>query len=172
MGESLPAVITVILGCPQFAVLLEQSLEDLVTYVIAQPCVDVKDRAYPFVSYFEVLARFATGDDARALELVRREWGWMLDPARGGHGWSTGAAPALTAYVLGVRPTSPGYATFDVDPHRGDLGWAQGQVPTPHGPIRFAWSRAGARLVVPPGTVAHVHLGRFDRLVGAGTWIF
>ena len=144
-----------------------------------------------------MLARFATGDDARALELVRREWGWMLDPARGGpgtmweaigswgsidgyekrftsmaHGWSTGAAPALTAYVLGVRPTSPGYATFDVDPHRGDLGWAQGQVPTPHGPIRFAWSRAGARLVVPPGTVAHVHLGGFDRLVGAGTWIF
>ena len=156
-----------------------------------------QERVYPFVSYFEVLARFAAGDDGGAFDLLRREWGWMVDPARGGpgttwealgaygsidgyqkrftsmaHGWSAGAAPALTAYALGIRPTSPGYATFDAAPRVCDLTWAQGVVPTPHGPIRFAWSRPGARLVVPPGTTARLVLGKINRTLGPGEWRF
>ena len=34
-------------------------------------------RVYPFISYFEVLARYAAGADASALELIKREWGFM-----------------------------------------------------------------------------------------------
>jgi hypothetical protein len=84
---------------------------------------DPMDRAFPFISYFELLARFTNGMDDSALDLIRREWGWMLahgptttmwedigpdgiaprnsDPSWD-HGWSSGAAPALTNYVLGA----------------------------------------------------------------------
>jgi hypothetical protein len=131
-------------------------------------------RVYPFMSYFELLARFQTGLDDSAHDLIRREWGYMLangpgttwetigpygGPPTGGswaHGWSSGAAPALTQYVLGVRPTTPGFATFVVDPHPGSVAWAQGVVPTPHGDLTVSWKRAADRIVTtvqaPPGT--------------------
>ena len=123
-------------------------------------------RVYPFVSYFDVAARFATGADASALDELRRTWGWMLAPAHatsgtaweaigaGGSidgylraftslasGWSTGAVPALTNSVLGVTPTGPRFSTFDAIPHPGDVAWAQGAVPTPAGTIMFGWKR-------------------------------
>ena len=62
------------------------------------------------------------------------------------HGWSSGAAPALTSYVLGVQPTSPGYATFTVTPHPTDLSYARGTVPTPHGDITVSWTYARGKL--------------------------
>jgi Bacterial alpha-L-rhamnosidase C-terminal domain/Bacterial alpha-L-rhamnosidase 6 hairpin glycosidase domain len=133
-----------------------------------------KRRVYPFMSYFALLARFETGLDDTAVDLIRHEWGYMLangpgtmwetiGPFGGGpvhgswaHGWSTGAAPALTAYVLGVRPTSPGFSTFAVLPHTSALAWASGTVPTPHGDLKVAWHRLGDKLVVsvdaPTGT--------------------
>src|ERR1043166_7687177 len=58
----------------------------------------------------------------------------------------SGAAPALTEYVLGVIPTAPGFAEFTVRPHVGDLKWAYGTVPTPHGPIRVSWQVDDGRL--------------------------
>jgi hypothetical protein len=137
---------------------------------------DASQRIYPFISYFELLARFDAGDDLGAIALIKREWGYMLaqgpgtmwetiDAATGGlvhsngsrdHGWSSGAAPALSSFVLGVQPTSPGFATFTVTPHPGDLTWASGSVPTPHGPISVSWRLVGgkpvATAVAPPGT--------------------
>lgn len=139
-------------------------------------------RIWPFMGYYEVEARFASGDAAGALELLRREWGHMLgsDPAStmwewmtaGGqiengfaslaHGWSGGATVALSERVLGVRPLAPGYATIEVAPQPGDLDWARGRVPTPHGPVDVSWRRVGAGfdmdLDVPEGTTARVSL--------------
>jgi hypothetical protein len=123
------------------------------------------ERVYPFMSYFELLARFRLDLDASAIYLIRREWGYMtrngpgsmwetIGPSGGGPtdqyqswdaGWSSGAAPALTEYVLGVRPTSPGFATFTVDPHPADLGWANGTVETPHGPLAVSWTLVGGK---------------------------
>ncbi|MBA3843125.1 MAG: hypothetical protein H0X39_11025, partial [Actinobacteria bacterium] len=117
------------------------------------------ERVYPFMSYYELLARFETGLDDSAFYLIRREWGYMLRVGPGtmwetigpfggrptdripsfDAGWSSGAAPALTEYVLGIRPTSPGFATFTVTPHPGDLLWAKGSVSTPHGELRVRW---------------------------------
>jgi hypothetical protein len=144
---------------------------------------DGDKRVYPFIGYFDGLSRFRHGLDASALDLIRREWGYMTKHGPGttwetigpyggppvdihpsyDSGWSSGAAPLLTDYALGVRPTAPGYATFDVEPHRGDLLWAQGVVPTPHGAIKVGWrgEAAGLRVEItaPPGTVARVTNG-------------
>jgi hypothetical protein len=142
-------------------------------------------RVYPFMSYFDVSARFQAGEDASALDELRRTWGWMLGPTHqttgttweaigsGGtidgymmaftsmaSGWSTGAAPALTNDALGVVPTGPGFSTFDAIPHPGGLAWAQGGVPTPAGLVTFGWKRVGAgyllRLQAPPSLLARV----------------
>jgi hypothetical protein len=125
---------------------------------------DAHERVYPFISYFELLARFGLGLDSSAVDLIRREWGYMaahgpkttmwetIGPYGGGpvdrhpsydSGWSSGAAPALTEYVLGVTPESPGFSGVHLAPHPADVAWAKGDVPTPHGPIHVSW-RYGA----------------------------
>jgi hypothetical protein len=65
--------------------------------------------------------------------------------------------------VLGVKPTAPGFATWDVSPHLADLWWARGSVETPHGPLTVDWrtTERGVRIVVvaPPATRGRVYLG-------------
>ena len=51
------------------------------------------------------------------------------------HGWSAAPAYLLPAYVLGIRPTAPGYASHSSDPQLGNLAWAEGDVPTPEGEL-------------------------------------
>ncbi|HWB22437.1 MAG TPA: alpha-L-rhamnosidase C-terminal domain-containing protein [Gaiellaceae bacterium] len=125
---------------------------------------DAKERVYPFISYFELLARFGLGLDTSAVDLIRREWGYMaahgpkttmwetIGPYGGGpvdrhpsydSGWSSGAAPALTEYVLGVAPEAPGFSRVRIAPHPADIAWAKGDVPTPHGVVHVYW-RYGA----------------------------
>jgi hypothetical protein len=58
--------------------------------------------------------------------------------------------------VLGVNPTSPGFATFTVSPHPDAIETAEGDVPTPHGPIHVSWRQTDDDLILqvdaPPGT--------------------
>ena len=86
----------------------------------------------PFISSTELLARLSVGDTNGALNLMRRTWGQMLAegpgtvwesmrldglPKSGGislaHGWAGGPVPALSGYVLGIRPTAPGIPPLD-----------------------------------------------------------
>lgn len=133
----------------------------------------------PYETGWEVLGRLAAGHTQGALDLIRQVWGLMLPqntpyysgacweyvaqtglPGLGpgtslAHGWASGATPALSLYVLGGRPLSPGYRTFLVEPQPGDLTWAKGRVPTPRGPVTIDWTaHAGVTLSVdvPPGT--------------------
>ncbi len=137
----------------------------------------------PYETGWEVLGRLATGQTQGALDLIRQVWGLMLPentpyysggcweyiaqtglPGLGpgtslAHGWSSGATPALSMYVLGGRPLTPGYRTFLVEPQPGDLGWASGRVPTPQGPVAIDWTadaHAAAgftlKVTVPPDT--------------------
>ncbi|KAH8816542.1 Six-hairpin glycosidase-like protein [Xylogone sp. PMI_703] len=122
-------------------------------------------RVYPFISFFEIAARFTSGIAESALEEIRRLYGWMSanDPfstfwegiADNGslyeqgytslaHGWATGIVPALTNYVLGVQPTGPGFSTWVVKPHPASITWARGQVPTPNGAISVNWNSSTA----------------------------
>jgi alpha-L-rhamnosidase len=117
----------------------------------------------PFVSGFELNARFASDNADDAFQLLSNEWGPMIEPGdlytgtfwenitrdgvQGGfntnmsHGWSTMPTSALSKYVLGIQPVGAGYSTWSVKPHPGDLSWTKGQAPTPHGPIVVNWGR-------------------------------
>jgi alpha-L-rhamnosidase len=112
----------------------------------------------------------------------RRTPGWANILARGGtftwevwqpsdangdsmsHGWGANVLVEIQRALLGVDPTGPGYATFDVSPPRGGLARASGRVPTPRGFITVAWrrqARSGATaldLTVPTNATATVHL--------------
>jgi hypothetical protein len=121
---------------------------------------------HPFPGGMEVMARFAAGDDDAALDLIRREWGYMLnsrlgtgstfwegyhpngDPADyydGGypasytslaHGWATAPTAALTEFLLGASTTPDGYR---VAPHPGGVRHAEGTLSTPRGQLVVAW---------------------------------
>ncbi|KAG9249088.1 Six-hairpin glycosidase-like protein [Calycina marina] len=136
-------------------------------------------RVYAFISYFELEARFQMGEVASALDQIRRMYSHMASndpgvtmwegigpnglPYEGGftsmcHGWSTGIVPAVTNYILGVRPTGPGFSTWVIKPMPGDVAWAKGEVPTPHGSIKVYWFNNSAEglfylhAIVPDGT--------------------
>jgi Bacterial alpha-L-rhamnosidase 6 hairpin glycosidase domain len=115
-----------------------------------------------FPGSMEVQAHLVAGDATRALQLIRREWGYMLNSPLGtgstfwegylangqfgyggaymsaAHGWATGPTSALTFYVLGIRPTTVdgGYV---VHPEPGDLSSTEGSLRTPSGKIAVSW---------------------------------
>ena len=81
------------------------------------------------------------------------------------HGWGANVAVEIQRLLLGIRPTEPGFAAFDVSPPTSGLGWASGSVPTPRGVIPISWSRPSAadphfalEVTVPPNSVASATL--------------
>jgi hypothetical protein len=148
---------------------------------------------YPFVSYFDIDARFLSGRTSSAIDEIRRLYGWMAshDPettdwegiGAGGslyeqgytstaHGWSTGIVPLLSNELLGARPTEPGFRSWQIEPHPGSIAWARGALPTPHGPLTLGWRQhAGGLsmdLTVPKGTSGTISL---PSAVPAKVWI-
>ena len=113
-----------------------------------------------FFKNYVLGALYGVGLGDRAMTLVRRYWGAMLEAgcttwrecfsvdgpiAKSSstycHAWSGAPGYFLPAYVLGVRPASPGYDAIAVAPHLGDLAWAEGAIPTPHGMVSIRWER-------------------------------
>ena len=120
-----------------------------------------------FSGSMEVNAHFAAGGqagDQAGVDIIRREWGYMLDNPQGtkstfweafrnpedgcvfcssytslAHAWATGPTPALTFYVAGLNPTGTGGRTFDFVPHPADLTFAQGRITTTQGPADGSW---------------------------------
>ena len=41
-------------------------------------------------------------------------------------------------HILGVTPTKPGFAEYEVRPNLSGLEWIDGVVPTPHGEIHVS----------------------------------
>jgi len=76
--------------------------------------------------------------------------------------YSKGAVAAfLHRYVAGLRPTAPGYTTFEVHPRPGGgISWARARHVGPFGPIETGWNaRDGSMeldLYVPPGSTGTV----------------
>lgn len=139
---------------------------------------------------YEVEARFRYNDDLRALEAIRRPWGTMVDGDPGrtmwefmmgdgttenglrntDHAFSAGAAWLLSEYVAGIRPTSPGFATFDLVPHPGDLTWVQCTMPTPAGGISVEYSldpdakTYDATVTIPAASIGRVAVPKLGTL--------
>ncbi len=98
--------------------------------------------------------------------LHRRGWGDESHP-------DTAIAGILSAEVLGVKPTAPGYARFEMRPRPcASISLAKGRVPTPHGTISANWMMKDGDLVVkvsfPHGTVGSVVLPRCERVTVNG----
>jgi alpha-L-rhamnosidase len=89
--------------------------------------------------------------------------------------YSKGAvASFLHRYVAGLRPTAPGYRTFEVRPRPGGgISFANARHVSPFGPIEVSWRLDGGpaelEVLVPPGTTASVVLpGEEPRRAGPG----
>jgi len=116
----------------------------------------------PFMRFFELDALCLLGEQDYVFQEMRQYWGGMLDLGATAfweeydpeiapdlqydmygdkfrkslcHAW--GAAPIylIGKYMLGVKPTEPGYARYVIEPTRGGLEWMEGKVPTPDGEI-------------------------------------
>ncbi|KUL86953.1 hypothetical protein ZTR_05295 [Talaromyces verruculosus] len=103
----------------------------------------------PFIGGFELQAHYLAGQGSTALDLIRRQWGFMLkDPRMTGssfiegfstdgslhyapytngarvshaHGWSTGPTSALVFYAAGIQVIEGGGATWVIAPQPGNL---------------------------------------------------
>jgi hypothetical protein len=144
----------------------------------------------PFLSGFELMARFQAGDDQDAFDLLTRLWRPMIIPGKDenstvwenvsldgqpglgpntslAHGWAAMPAVALSSQVLGIEPTTAGYSTWSIRPHPGGLEWAEGSAPTPAGEIAVRWNHARGKsqfklhLSAPKGTLGQVALPTF-----------
>jgi hypothetical protein len=79
------------------------------------------------------------------------------------HAWTSYPAYLLLKHVLGVQPTSGGFATFDLRPVTGGLAFAEGAVPTPKGLITARWEKGADErftlsITVPSNTEASIYI--------------
>ncbi|QYJ03013.1 glycoside hydrolase family 78 protein [Nocardioides panacisoli] len=85
------------------------------------------------------------------------------------HPWAASPAFNVPQGMFGIRPTTPGYATYDVRPQPGAIDWAHVTRPTLRGSIGAAFHTVGDRtdvgVHVPGNSVATVHVpvGDADR---------
>jgi hypothetical protein len=124
----------------------------------------------PYFMHFVFDALEASGlYDELAADQMRR---WKIQPDtqsfyemwdRGdlSHAWNSTPTYQLSQRVLGLRPLSPGWKSFQIAPIWCGLKWARGTVPSPHGDIKLRWEVTASGLFdlnfsVPLGTSAIV----------------
>lgn len=85
----------------------------------------------------------------------------------------------LYRYAVGIRETSPGFRTFEVDPHPGGgFKYMEASTRTPYGKIRVRWEADGnvirsIEVSIPAGTTASVHCPDGEvRVLGSGNYGF
>lgn len=84
------------------------------------------------------------------------------------HPWGAGIVKWLSEQVLGITPTSPGFATYAVLPHLGTtLTHVSGATPTPHGELsaRFDLVTGKGQLIAPPGTLGQLGVPKAGRKI-------
>jgi len=127
----------------------------------------------PYMRFYELEAMCAMGEQNYVLKEMKDYWSGMLklgatsfweeyNPTKNGeehlamygrkfgkslcHAWGASPIYLLGKYYLGVKPTSPGYATYIVEPNLGGLQWMQGKVPTPKDDIEIYVSKEQIRI--------------------------
>ncbi|MBR1995621.1 MAG: alpha-rhamnosidase, partial [Alistipes sp.] len=116
----------------------------------------------PYMRFYELEALCVLGEQEAVMREMKAYWGGMLregatsfwekyNPEEQGrehlqmygrpygkslcHAWGASPIYLLGRYYLGVKPTTPGYATYEVRPVLGGLEWMEGTIPTPQGEI-------------------------------------
>lgn len=117
------------------------------------PALEAADAISPFIAGFELQAHFLAENATAALDLMRLQWGFMLDDPRmtnstfiegysstgelhyapylndarisHAHGWATGPTSSLTFYVAGIQALSAGGKTWRIAPMPGDLKFVE-----------------------------------------------
>ncbi len=129
--------------------------------------------ASPYMEKWVLEAYFRMGDAAGGLARMRSRYATMIDsssttlyehwnPSEGtlNHAWSGGPLTMMSAYVAGVLPTTPGYATYQVLPQLGGLSNVKASVPSVKGTIAVDLAGSAGKfslaLTSPPGTMATV----------------
>lgn len=122
----------------------------------------------PYMRFYELAALCEIGRHDYVLDEIRSYWGGMLkegatsfwevyDPSESGaqhtamygrpfgrsfcHSWGASPLYLLGRYFAGVKPTSAGYATYEIAPAVSTLGWFKSEVPTPFGKIKISATR-------------------------------
>ncbi|MFF3332887.1 alpha-L-rhamnosidase C-terminal domain-containing protein [Streptomyces sp. NPDC002888] len=130
--------------------------------------------ASPYMEFYVLEALYLMGAATVAEERMRNRFAaqvadptcytlwelWGKAAGTDNHAWNGGPLYALSAYVAGVRPTKPGWTTYDVIPQTGTLTKVNTVTPTVRGDIRFGIDRAADKVTLtltsPSGTTARV----------------
>ncbi|OGE47950.1 hypothetical protein PENARI_c034G06163 [Penicillium arizonense] len=125
----------------------------------------------PFISGFELQAHYLANKPNSALDLIRLQWGFMLNDPRmtqstfiegystdgslhyapytndprvsHAHGWSTGPTYALTAYTAGIQLTGAGGSSWIIAPQPGNLTFVDAGFETVQGKFSTFYHGSG-----------------------------
>ena len=155
----------------------EEQRREIMQSVMLNP--DIPAITTPYMRFYELETLCMDGRHTQVLQEMRDYWGGMLRegatsfwekyvPTESGtqhlamygrpygkslcHAWGASPVYLLGKYYLGVRPTKPGYAEFEIRPALGDLDWLQGDVPTPHGMIHVEMNRHKVKVFATEGS--------------------
>ncbi|MGW2383495.1 discoidin domain-containing protein [Streptomyces lincolnensis] len=130
--------------------------------------------ASPYMEFYVLEALYLMGAATVAEERMRNRFAaqvadpachtlwelWTKADGTDNHAWNGGPLYALSAYAAGVRPTEPGWSSYEVIPLTGTLTKINTVVPTVKGDIRFGITRDGTQVTLtltsPTGTTARV----------------
>ncbi|KAJ5126417.1 hypothetical protein N7526_008594 [Penicillium atrosanguineum] len=125
----------------------------------------------PFIGGFELQAHYMADQPAAALDLMRLQWGFMLQDPRmtqstfiegystdgslhyapytndprvsHAHGWSTGPTSALTTYAAGIQLSEAAGATWLIAPQPGNLTVVEAGLTTSKGVFSVSFEHSG-----------------------------
>ena len=155
----------------------EQQKQDVKKNVLLND--NIQKITTPYMQFYELEALCAMDEQPYVLKRMKDYWGGMLklgatsfweeyDPDKNGaniyamygrpfgkslcHAWGSSPIYLLGKYYLGVKPTSPGYNTYQVEPNLGGLKWMEGTVPTPNGQVKLYCSTSQIKVSATEGT--------------------
>jgi hypothetical protein len=86
------------------------------------------------------------------------------------HPWGAGVTKWLSEEILGIKPTSPGFSTYDILPHPGrSLTSVAGKVSTPHGDIcaDFNVATGVCGITAPAGTLGRLGIPKVEKEINS-----
>ena len=163
------------------ALAIVSGLADSTKYEPIFNVIKTQEFASPYMEKYVYEALMKTGHGDYALERFKRRFGPMIadtlhttlyegwrEGGYGGgstnHAWSGGMLTDICEQVIGLRPTDPGWQTFEVAP-RPIIPEVAITVPTVRGNISVSYTEGEdftMSLTIPNGTTAYVKLPRTD----------